>query len=241
MIQGMKRGPGLPPPPEFPQRWSLALKAPDSNSIAVARQMVKIGGSATEEDQDAVIQHLAIFPPELLEFARKRLKINLIACRNSVTDVKVEYRGVKPRGWPEGQTWDTVPGMADYKTAIIATAATPDGGRTPSPTGHGSFNLVGHEFLHAFNFGRNENGRGTVDPRFRAARKAVLDRIARLSETPHPRFNLPYYKQPGVAGRQESHAETGCRWFYGDTLIRTSEILEPLADFWRVIERGLGI
>jgi hypothetical protein len=205
--------------------------------------MVEIGGTATKEDREAVIQHLAVFPPELLEFAHEELEVGVIVCRNSVTDAKPEWRGVRPRGWPEGRTWDSVPGMADpqTKTAIVATKGSANGGRTPSPTGHGSFNLVGHEFLHAFNFGRNEHGRGTVDRRFRDARLTVLNRIAVLPKPPHARYNLPYYQQPDVAGRQESHAESGCRWFYGDPLIRTSEVLEPLADYWKLIERELGV
>ena len=232
-----------PPPmnnPLFPMRWNTNIKAPNADSMDIARTMVKPGGTGTDEDAEAVATHLAVFPPELLEFARDRLGVDVRACRDSVTDYRPQLGGQLPRGWDEGSRWDNVPGVALYKTAVIATKER-GGKRVPSPTGHGSYNLVGHEFLHSFNFGRNENKRASNDPRFIRYRLETINRIKNLSESIIRRYNISYYKQAGVAGHQESHAESGCRWFYGDQLIRTSEILEPLTDYWMWVEHELGI
>ena len=232
-----------PPPIQnrvFPMRWSASVKAPNPDSLVIARTMVKPGGTGTDEDAEAVATHLAVFPPELLLFARDRLKVDVVACRNAVTDYRPQLGGQLPRGWDQGSRWDNVPGVALFKTAVIATKPRGDK-RIPSPTGHGSYNLVGHEFLHSFNFGRNKNKRASHDPRFIRYRNETIRRIERVSPSILRRYNINYYKQTGVAGHQESHAESGCRWFYGDQLIRTSEVLAPLADYWRWVEHELGI
>ena len=226
---------------QYPKRWSPELKAPNPTSLPIAATMVESGGTATEEDRQAVIEHLAVFPPEFLEVARDVIRLGVIACRDSITDAWPELRGGTPRGWPEGVTWDSVPGTVNYTTrrVLIATSGV-FGSRMPKPDGHSSFNLVGHEFMHAFNFGCQREGL-EVDPRFREARRRVWARIETLPESPNPWYRLDYYRQPGTAGRQESHAESGCRWFYGDPFVRESEIFEPIAGFWRLIEHELGI
>jgi hypothetical protein len=240
----MKRAP-FAQPLASPNCWSLNVKAPYTNSIPIARMMVDFGGSAKVEDQEAVTQHLAVFPPKVLELAHTRSKIGVIACRNSVTDVRPDWSGQRPRGWRDG-TWDIVPGTVDTKTktVIVATKGIEDGGRTPVPYGdrHSSFNLVAHEFMHAFNYyGRYENGFGSEAKRFADARNEVLSRIDRLDLTNDQIRRLEYYRQQGFGGNDETYAESGCRWFYGDPLLRESETFAPLANYWKTIERELGI
>ena len=173
------------------------------------------------------------------------MNVKVVACRGSITDYdKASYlQGGTPRGWDQGSVWEKVPGVALHdRTAVIATKEF-GGKRVPSPygNGHGAYNLVGHEFLHAFNFGENVSGRGTVDPKFRKSRLETLKMIERISPSILSKYNIEYYKQKGEPGRQESHAESGCRWFYGDQLMRTSDILRPLAEYWKAVEHELGI
>lgn len=52
-------------------------------------------------------------------------------------------KGVRPRGWPEGKTWDVVPGAFDRSHGQILLGGG-DG------NGHGCSSLANHEFAHAF-------------------------------------------------------------------------------------------
>jgi hypothetical protein len=124
----------------------------------------------------------------------------VVVCRDSVTEIREDLRGVRPRSWPEGKTWDTVPGLNDPNNnrVIIATR----GGRVP-PTGdgHGAANLVLHEVGHAIGDAATTGGVG--DARFIAAREADK---AQLDD---------YEGDANSAGVRETYAESFAR-FYGN-------------------------
>jgi hypothetical protein len=79
-------------------------------SAELANSLVSAAGSGDAADAALVVARLAVFPVAVLT----RLQQNgtrVRACRNSITDQLVSLRGVQPRGWPPGSTWDIVPGI----------------------------------------------------------------------------------------------------------------------------------
>src|SRR5262249_23172847 len=60
--------------------------------------------------------------PEEQSRANAKERHKVIACRGSVTDYRTDLKGVQPRGWPPGSTWDKVPGSntPDKNEVVIA-------------------------------------------------------------------------------------------------------------------------
>lgn len=95
-------------------------------------------------------------------------------------------RGVAPRGWPPGATWDTIPGTYNPERRFLLCG----GG------GHGSESLLGHEGGHAINFLL-----GIRDS------EALISHHKRL----YHKLDAAYYRQDGpggYAGRDEMFAES---------------------------------
>jgi len=188
-------------------------------SLAIARMLVTPGGSGTAEDAELVAAELAKLPPSILA----RMLANgtrVVACRGSVTDYRTELQGVAPRGWPAGSTWDNVPGsfMPGSNEVVIATIGHPANPHVPATgEGHGSANLVVHEGLHGYDKGAG--GHVSDSPDFAAARAADTG----------PGTST-YEQQAGVAGQEESYAESGAR-YYSDPA--GSSTAEPnLGNYW---------
>lgn len=169
--------------------------------------LTRARGTADDMDRALVAAELSRLPPHVLQ----RMQDNgttVAVCRNSVTEVRTDLRGVQPRGWPPGQTWDSVPGLYDPNTreVIIATRGhgTPEGARVP-PTGdgHGSSNLVLHEGMHGVDHTGSPNDLST-SPNFNNARNSDLGTLS------------PYESQPGSAGNEETWAESAARYYGGD-------------------------
>lgn len=132
----------------------------------------------------------------LRALAHKRV----VVCRNSVTEIRTDLRGVRPRGWPEGRTWDNVPGLNDPSgnRVIIATR----NGRIPPPgDGHAASNLVLHEVGHGID---DAVGGGSNTEEFQTARTADQ---AHLSS---------YFLQAGAPGLRETYAESLARFYNND-------------------------
>jgi hypothetical protein len=165
------------------------------------------GGSGTGEDIEAVVREAAMLPESVFDrFESKRIRI--VACRESITDFETSLRGVTPRGWPAGMTWDTVPGtyLEDRRRVVIATIDL--GGQRVVPTSesgrHSSTNLTLHESLHGFDY----SGRHAIlrDRGFVTARNADFDRLG------------DYYRQAGSPGLEETFAESGARFVADGTM-----------------------
>lgn len=174
----------------------------------MAQSLIKIGGSADASDAALVVTELLAFPADML-LALITQGIRVVVCRGSVTDYLTDLKGVHPRGWRAGATWDNVPG--DYRRttnevviAVIGhrTAAGPHVPRTGE--GHGSFNMVLHESTHAIDRQPFGSPPRNSDPDFQAARTADFASLT------------PYQKQPGDAGLEETYAESAARFFGGD-------------------------
>lgn len=109
-------------------------------------------------------------------------------------------RGVQPRGWPPGSTWDQVPGAYSPGTRVVAIGG---GGH-----GHGSDSLVRHEMGHGVDDAIGEQlggggGRASARRDFTDLHDAYVQ---------EPGVHNPYYVQPPPGGRQEMWAEAFSVW-----------------------------
>jgi hypothetical protein len=202
---------------------------------AAARALVKPGGRGTQADVDAVVAELKKLPALLLVRA-ERAGVQVVACRDSVTDHLSHLRGVTPRGWPPGATWDSVPGLYDPASMTVV-MATHDGARGATERdlpdfgyGHGSFNALFHEFGHALD-ATTALGHDSRSPAFRTAYRADLPALRHANHT--------YLLQPGDAGPEEAFAEVAARFFGRDA--RLAAELPALHAFFEARARELGL
>ena len=204
-----------PPPPQPTVGSGAAVVAPqppvDRARLALARELVVARGTATSEDAQIVALELARMPLGVLQ-QLKAQGTTVVAMRDSVTDVRADLRGVTPRGWPPGTTWDSVPGLywPEQDQVFVATRLENGERRIPRPgNGHGCVNLVMHETAHAIDY-RGDPGpdESPTDAAFIAAREADL-------------ANLGHHQlQPGAAGLEETYAESLSRYFSGDPTLK---------------------
>jgi hypothetical protein len=172
-----------------------------------ASALVTTAGSADAADAALVADEVDKFPSTTLS-ALSTLGSRFVVCRGSVTDYLTTLRGVRPRGWPPGSTWDTVPGLNDSSRSetVIAVIGhgTAAGAHVPlTGEGHGSYNLVLHEGSHGVDLNGQVTARSTA-PNFLASRTADIGTLS------------AYETQAGDAGQQETYAESGARYFGSD-------------------------
>lgn len=183
--------------------------------------LVVAGGSGDASDVAAVISAATPLPAPVLNLFQGK-GVRIVACRTSVTDFETSLKGVVPRGWEGlGRTWDNVPGtyLDTRKSVVIATIGI-TGGRevTPrGPTTHGAFSLVVHESMHGYDYLGNH--KVLQNPSFVAARSADWGSLG------------SYEKQDGLAGLEETYAESASRYFGGDTTLGAS--WPNLLAFWQ--------
>ncbi len=172
--------------------------APPAQTVReLAEAITMPGGHGGAGDKKAVVDEMVKIPRPGLELLKTK-NTKVIACKDSVTDVMTELKGVKPRGWPPGMTWDSVPGLYDSASNRVI-IATKDGKVPPTGQGHGSANLVLHEVGHAIDA---MGGGMSNNADFLQARAKDLGNLT------------AYEKQEGNAGREETFAEDMAR-FYG--------------------------
>jgi hypothetical protein len=190
-------------------------------TMALLLALLQTGGSGDQTDLGLVAQQLILMPPGMLQTMVNQGQ-HVVVCRGSITDYRTDLRGVHPRGWPAGATWDQVPGNfnGERKEVVVAVVGhgTPDGPHVPKKgEGHGSSNMVLHESSHAVDYNPDGN-RSATDPDFIAARDADADTLS------------PYESQDGTAGPKESYAESSARYLSGDP---TDAANHPnLHDYW---------
>ncbi len=203
-----------PPPPNNPGRTGSASTRPltiETTSEPLPPPPLHGSTKATQIDRLVRSSHsrtaAKALKPELSRLPEAVLRklvdgqTKIVAVRDSVTDALPHLKGVRPRGWPPGSTWDSVPGLYDPGTnqVIVATRKATDGSRFVPPTGdqHGSANLVLHETMHAHDA---LTGNSNSDA-FRQARSADSSELS------------AYESQEGSAGRQESYAESAALYY----------------------------
>jgi hypothetical protein len=193
-----------------------------ASTLALALELLRAGGSGDDVDVALVAQQLVLMPPGMLQTMINQ-GVHVVACRGSITDYRADLRGVHPRGWPPGATWDTVPGVYNPDTNEVTIAVvgqgTPEGAHVPrTGEGHGSANMVIHESTHSIDHQASGNDRSASDPNFTAARNADSAGLQ------------PYENQPGAAGQQESYAESAARHYSGDPNDATNH--PNLSSYW---------
>ena len=208
----------------------VPLSTVTAASLAAARRLVRAGGSGDASDVQALVAEVARLPVQLLEKV-DRAGIKFIACRNSVTDHLRSLRGVAPRGWPPGVTWDTVPGnyWPNEKQVVIGTRTGSTGQREVPPrgAGHGSLSLVAHELLHGLDYRRGLGAWHSRDTAF-------------LNSWSADRHNLDaYLAQNPPAGPEEAFAELASRAMLGDTQLAAKA--PNLTAYFERMKREMGI
>lgn len=189
----------------------------ENQGLNLARRIVRPGGSGDAQDAEVVARELARLPFWVLERS-EAAGLNVVACRNSVTDYLEHLQGQRPRGWREGRTFDEVPGVEAVnmpgKPIVIATIDGPDGRQIPPKGhGHGSEHMVFHEFGHGVD-SRNALGIESQSPEFLAAYEADIPSLRAQ--------NKDYLLQPAPAGPNEAFADM-FDWYTGGV---------PDADKW---------
>lgn len=166
----------------------------------LAGKLVEIGGTADASDKEVVVAEMIKIPLPALK-ALKEKGVKVVVCRNSVTEIREDLKGVRPRGWPEGSTWDSVPGLNDPNNDRVI-IATRDGKVPEAGNGHGGHNLVLHEVGHAI--GDAVETGGIDDPKFIAAREKDKEHLD------------DYEGQAGNPGVRETYAESFARFYDND-------------------------
>jgi hypothetical protein len=190
---------------------------PDRKSALIG-QLVRAGGSATDEDVAVSAERLQQMPVAALERMAAR-GASVVAARGSVTDHLTELRGVQPRGYPPGRTWDDVQGGYHSGTREAVIATTERNGRRVIGE-RASADVVLHEAGHAYDHAMGRPS--TNDAAFVAAREQDLDALQRLHST--------YFTQPGDAGRSETYAESMAMFFADPN--RLQRRLPNLYNYW---------
>lgn len=136
-------------------------------------------------------EQLDAVPPVLaarLAAAGVRVQIG----QGTVTDFpdKMHLRGIRPRGYPAGMTWDGVGAVGPTRGQRVASVGT-DG------TGYGNTTL--HELGHAVDTALGSAGRNVSD-------SVEFVRLHDAVRTAPAGTVSPYYQQAGAAGREEAFA-----------------------------------
>ena len=147
--------------------------------------VIESGGDVT-----ILEEALGMLPPDVLA-ELNRAGISYVAVGESVTEYLTHLRGVAPRGWGSGATWDSVPGGFDANTKSVIVA-------TRGAHSHGSVNMALHEIGHAYDFSTGYPSRSTE---------------FHISYGVDRRNLRSYYLQPGMAGRSEAFAESFAGYF----------------------------
>jgi hypothetical protein len=119
------------------ERWKVARRGEDLPNV-------RIVGTPSQPALNEVADRLENVPQETIE-RTDRLGDRGALFSGKLTDVwgYRSLKGVHPRGWPEGATWDQVPG-AGSETGFAANPGREDRGK-----GHGSTSLALHEYGHS--------------------------------------------------------------------------------------------
>lgn len=160
---------------------------PSQRLSAIYGDRLKILGNGPVTEQH--LRDLELLPDsyhkKLAEYFNGKSEGGLYVLDGPVTDVLTHLRGVRPRGWPEGKTWEDVPGATETTTHRVIIGG-------PQPRTNTALHETGHAFDHAI-------GDMSHSPKF----KELYDKMGTMR---------PYFRQPGNAGHEETFAEMFSTW-----------------------------
>lgn len=161
----------------------------------------------SEKDAASIIASLSKIPYNQLE-ALKNEKVYIKLFTGKLTDHPSagHLKGVVPKGYKSGKTWDDVPGMGGGKMVLVKI------GHSERGKGHGSVNLELHEIAHSIDrhvYGGLRNSREFL--------RLWREEKARL----FPR-NTYFWKYP-----EEYFAETFAMFYYNRTSRTTLKMYAP--------------
>src|SRR5690349_22134970 len=109
-------GPAAVLPLAMPAFAAAAVKG------VLARGLTSTGGTATPADARLVRTELERMPVGALQIMTNN-GTKVVTCRGNITDYRTDLKGVRPRGWRPGSTWDIVPGvfLGDTNEVVVAT------------------------------------------------------------------------------------------------------------------------
>ena len=182
-----REAPRPPVPGSNPVHGSGSASSPRLSAIYGNRLRISGNGPAVQQH----LRDLELLPDsfhnKLLGYFARHRKGGIDLIDGPVTDVMTKLRGVTPRGWPKGMTWDYVPGLQAPATKRVIL-----GGQGQ----HGCVSLAVHETGHAFN---RSMGMASDSAEFRQ----LYGKMGTTS---------PYLARPGGDGREETFAEGLASW-----------------------------
>jgi len=193
----------------------------------VAEELAKLTYGAKPGEEELVARELSKLPLEQLKALKDR-GVTVAVCHDSVTSYLENLKGVMPRGWPPGSTWDKVPGLYNTPTDEVVIALRPDleGNYRVPPTGdaHGSYNMAIHETLHALDRASAYNGTYSSMENFTRPAQASLGGVDRLLNP----LGAAYTKAQAV----EMFAEIGAR-YYGGQQAEVEREMPQMASYFK--------
>lgn len=210
-----KRKPRKKPEPK-PKRTPKPKTSPTSTPDPVEaprpkprRQPVirpKFVGETSDEFQEEVLDAMATIPDNVQQHVLDRG--GSVDAGAFVTEVKPSLKGVTPRGWSQGSTWDEAEGFANKNLAVVTELKRTSGGKTVVKSKRVP-GVLRHEFGHVVDYsGGNILGQQVSQQQafldaYRKDVGTILDRV-----TEREKSKLAYYLQSGSAGPSEAFAES---------------------------------
>lgn len=115
-----------------------------SNNETVNNIIIIPKESFNKEDVSLIIRRIENLPSSLLnKIDQAGIKIKLFTGKLTDNRIASYLKGVVPKGYATGKTWDEVPGMGGKKIVFVKI------GRSDKGMGHGSVNLELHELAHS--------------------------------------------------------------------------------------------
>jgi Pro-Pro endopeptidase len=204
-----------PKPSEKPPEATAPPDAPGSHAtLDAARAWADAHGVSVLKGSPVTLEHLnmvnrqaAKIPPSVMEATRAAGRPIQVLAGRGITDHPdfAHLKGVTPRGYPAGMTWDDVGGAGGGATIVVANKIEQSG----------SLNLVLHEHAHTYDYvmAKKSGARPSDSPEWRRAHEQGQWSDAYLAN--HP---------------EEGYAESFARYFGGKA--SRSFLTQPVQDYW---------
>jgi Pro-Pro endopeptidase len=204
-----------PKPAEKPPEAAAPSDAPGSHAtLDAARAWADAHGVSVLKGSPVTLEHLnmvnrqaAKIPPSVMEATRAAGRPIQVLAGRGITDHPefAHLKGVTPRGYPAGMTWDDVGGAGGGATIVVANKIEQSG----------SLNLVLHEHAHTYDYvmAKKSGARPSDSPEWRRAHEQGQWSDAYLAN--HP---------------EEGYAESFARYFGGKA--SRSFLTQPVQDYW---------